>query len=523
MKSESGNRPNGAFDIVIIGGGINGCCIARDAAGRGYSVLLAEINDLASGTSSGSTKLIHGGLRYLEHFRLRLVRESLIEREILWSNAPHIISPLRFLLPHHEGLRPRWLLRVGLFLYDHLGGRKMLPPTATIDLRRDPAGQTLKPLFRTAFEYSDCWVDDARLVVLNARDAADRGAAIRTRTEVMSARRDNGSWQVELRPASGETAYTVTARLVVNAAGPWADRVAHRLSGANAASKVRLVRGSHIVVCKLFDDPRSFTFQNTDGRIVFAIPYEDDYTLIGTTDRDYAGDPGTVAIATEEIDYLCATVNEYFEKEVKPDDIVWSYSGVRLLFDDGASPAQEATRDYVLQQDGDARSGALINVFGGKITTCRTLSEEVLGKVETLLGKRGPAWTAAAPLPGGDFPATRGDDQRRRLLDDYPFLDDSLAARLVRTYGTRTRSILGNAKTIGELGRHFGAGLYEAEIRYLVNEEWAKSAEDVLWRRTKRGLGLSADEAQNLEVYIASIQHGEAADRAGRHCQSKPL
>ena len=302
MKPENCNCPNGAFDIVVIGGGINGCCIARDAAGRGYSVLLAEINDLASGTSSGSTKLIHGGLRYLEHFRLRLVRESLIEREILWSNAPHIISPLRFVLPHHEGLRPRWLLRVGLFLYDHLGGRKMLPPTAAIDLRYDPVGQTLKPLFRTAFEYSDCWVDDARLVVLNARDAADRGAVIRTRNEVISARRDNGGWQVELRPAANEPAYTVTARLVVNAAGPWADRVLHRLSGANAVSKVRLVQGSHIVVRKLFDDPRCFTFQNTDGRIVFTIPYEDDYTLIGTTDRDYTGDPGAVAIATEEID-----------------------------------------------------------------------------------------------------------------------------------------------------------------------------------------------------------------------------
>ena len=505
MTAESGNHPDPAFDIVVIGGGINGCCIARDAAGRGFSVLLAERNDLASGTSSGSTKLIHGGLRYLEHFRLRLVRESLIEREILWSNAPHIISPLRFVLPHHKGLRPRWLLRLGLFLYDHLGGRKLLPPAATLDLRRDPAGQTLKPRFTAAFEYSDCWVDDARLVVLNARDAADRGAAIKTRTEVVSARRGDDGWQVELRPASGEPAYEVTARMLVNAAGPWVDRVLPRLCGTSATAKVRLVQGSHIVVRKLFDDPRCFTFQHTDGRIVFAIPYEDDFTLIGTTDRDYAGDPDSVAIAADEIDYLCATVNEYFATEVNSDDIVWRYSAVRPLFDDGASPAQEVTRDYVLQQEGDANSGALINVFGGKITICRRLAEEVLGRVEDLLGKRGLAWTSTAALPGGEFPAAGADDQRRRLMDDYPYLDEHLAARLTRTYGTRARAVLGNAKSIGELGRHFGAGLYEAEIRYLVTEEWAQSAEDILWRRTKRGLALSAEEARQLEAYMEAM------------------
>jgi glycerol-3-phosphate dehydrogenase len=503
--------PSGAhtYDVFVIGGGINGCGIARDAAGRGFLVCLAELGDLAQGTSSGSTKLIHGGLRYLEHYRFGLVRKALIEREILWANAPHIIWPLRFVLPHHDRLRPRWLLRLGLFLYDNLGGRRLLQPTATLDLRRDPVGAALKPHFQAAFEYSDCWVDDARLVVLNARDAADRGAEIRTRTEVTGLVRENGGWRITLKPASGGE-IAATARLVVNAAGPWVDRVLSRVAGAGEARNVRLVQGSHVVVPRLYDDPRCFIFQHADGRIVFAIPFEQAFTLIGTTDLDYVGDPGTVAITADEIDYLCGAAAAYFRRPVRRDDVVWSYSGVRPLFDDGATSAQEATRDYVLRQDGDARSGVLINVFGGKITTYRRLAEAVLCGVEAVLGARGPAWTRTARLPGGDFPPTGAEALREELKRAYPFLDAAFAARLVRTYGSRAAAVLGPARTLGDLGRHFGADLHETEIRYLVREEWARCADDILWRRTKRGLALSPAEATALDAFVATLTDGAA-------------
>ncbi|MBN9253027.1 MAG: glycerol-3-phosphate dehydrogenase, partial [Mesorhizobium sp.] len=390
-------------DIVIIGGGINGCGIARDAVGRGFSVLLAEMNDLASGTSSGSTKLIHGGLRYLEFYEFRLVREALMEREVLWRNAPHIIWPMRFVLPYAEGLRPAWLLRLGLFLYDHIGGRKLLPATKTLDMHTDPSGKPLKRLFSKAFEYSDGWVNDARLVALNARDAADKGADIRVRTKVVSARRDDKVWTVTLEDTHTGVREEVTARLLVNAAGPWVDHVLTEAFGRNDVHNVRLVQGSHIVVPKKFDDPRAYFFQNKDGRIIFAIPYEEDFTLIGTTDQDYPGDPHDVKISDAEIDYLCAAASEYFAEPVKREDIVWTYSAVRPLYDDGASKAQEATRDYVLKSE---EGGApLLNAFGGKITTYRRLSEAMLEKIEGFLGKRGKPWTAVAPLPGGDFPA----------------------------------------------------------------------------------------------------------------------
>lgn len=498
-------------DVFIVGGGINGCGTARDAAGRGYSVYLAEMNDLASGTSSGSTKLIHGGLRYLEYYEFRLVRESLMEREVLWQNAPHIIWPLRFVLPHAEGLRPAWLLRLGLFLYDHIGGRKLLPAARTLDMRNDPAGKPLKPLFSKAFEYSDCWVNDARMVVLNARDAADRGATIRTRAKVVSAERQDGLWTIAVEDLWTGKVEEVRARLLVNAAGPWVD---HVLAGAvrqNDVHNVRLVQGSHIVVPKKFDDPRAYFFQNKDGRIIFAIPYEEDFTLIGTTDHDYDGDPGKVTISDAEIDYLCAAASEYFAKPVLREEIVWTYSAVRPLYDDGASKAQEATRDYVLKAD--TNGAPLVNIFGGKITTYRRLSEHMMEKIAALIGARGKPWTAKATLPGGDFPATGFDAQVAKLKAAYAFLDLKLARRLVRLYGTRARVLLGLARSEADLGRRFGADLYEAEIRYLMRHEWAATAADVLWRRTKRGLWLTREEAAGLDEYMTAARgkHHSAA------------
>src|SRR3982751_6520300 len=379
-------------DVFVIGGGVNGCGIARDAVGRGYSVFLAEMGDLASGTSSAATKLVHGGLRYLEYYEFRLVREALAEREVLWAMAPHIIWPMRFVLPHHKGLRPAWFLRLGLFVYDHIGTRKLLPPTKTLDLTRDPIGRPLKGNYSRAFEYSDCWVDDARLVALTARDAADKGAIISTRTKVVSAVREDGIWSIKLQDLDSKARATVKARLLVNAGGPWVDNVLRESLGQNEAHHVRLVKGSHIVVKKLFEHDRAYFFQNKDGSIIFAIPYERDFTLIGTTDQDFTGDPHGIRISEEETQYLLAAATEYFEKPVTWQDIVWTYAGVRPLFDDHASKSQEATRDYVLTTEGDKDSGALVNVFGGKLTTHRRLSESVLERIEGVLGARGKPW-----------------------------------------------------------------------------------------------------------------------------------
>jgi glycerol-3-phosphate dehydrogenase len=498
-------------DIFIIGGGINGCGIARDAAGRGYSVYLCEMDDLASGTSSSSTKLIHGGLRYLEHYEFRLVREALMEREVLWRIAPHIIRPMRFVLPHAEGLRPAWLLRLGLFLYDHIGGRKLLPPTRSIDMRSDPAGKPLKPLFRRAFEYSDGWVNDSRLVVLNARDAADRSAIIRTRTKVERARREGGGWLITIRDLQNRETEEVRARVLVNAAGPWVDRVLAGVVGEQRVHNVRLVAGSHIVVRKKFDDPRAYFFQNRDGRIIFAIPYEEDFTLIGTTDQDFVGDPKDVRITDAEVDYLCAAASEYFAEPVVRADIVWTYSAVRPLFDDGASKAQEATRDYVLKLDGGAGEPPILNVFGGKITTYRRLAEAALDNIAEHLGKRGRPWTASAALPGGDFPVTGFEGLVLQIRQSYSFLEPSYARRLTRLYGTKAHALLGSARSPSDLGARFGADLYEAEVRYLMQHEWAVTAEDVLWRRTKRGLRFSGDEIKTLQDYMAAAQEGKAA------------
>ncbi|MDH3668362.1 MAG: glycerol-3-phosphate dehydrogenase [Paracoccaceae bacterium] len=492
------------YDLAIIGGGVNGCGVARDAAGRGLSVLLCEQGDLAEATSSASTKLFHGGLRYLEFYEFRLVRKALIEREVLLSAMPHISWPLRFVLPHHRGMRPRWLLRLGLFIYDHLGGRKVLPPTRGLDLSRDPVGAPLKPEFRYAFEYSDCWVEDSRLVVLNARDAADRGADIRTRTRCEAARREDGHWSLSLRDVETGAETKVRSKALVNAAGPWVEDVVLNRIGENSTHRIRLVRGSHIVTKRIFDHDKPYIFQQSDGRIVFAIPYETDFTLIGTTDADHEGDPGAAECTADERAYLCRAVSEYFRAPVTEDQIVWTYSGVRPLYDDGVSSATQATRDYVLKlSDHDGRV-PLVNVFGGKITTYRRLAKAVLAKLDQYFPGMGPDWTASAPLPGGDFPVDGAEAIADALVGDYPFLDQAFARRLVRAYGTQAPDVLGTARSMADLGRCFGWNLTEREVVWLIEKEWARSAEDVVWRRSKIGLRLTKDQISALEDWIAA-------------------
>jgi glycerol-3-phosphate dehydrogenase len=501
------------FDLAIIGGGVNGCGIARDAVGRGNSVFLCEMNDLASGTSSWSTKLVHGGLRYLEYYEFRLVREALIEREILWQIAPHIIRPLRFVLPHHSGLRPAWLLRLGLFLYDHIGGRNLLPPTRSVDLTRDEVGKPLVPnRYTKGFEYSDCFVDDARLVVLTARDAADRGAEIRTRSRAVEIRQQDKIWHVTVEHAFSGARSTIQARALVNAGGPWVENVLASGAGVNARAKVRLVQGSHIVVPKLYAHDRAYMFQNSDGRIVFAIPYQDDFTLIGTTDRDYEGDPAKVKASAEEIEYLCNSVSEYLAKQVKPEDVVWTYSGVRPLYDDGASEAKAATRDYVFELD--TPGGApLLSIYGGKITTYRRLAEEALERLAPYLrsAKAREGWTAKSPLPGGDMDVSAIPALSAELVRNYPFLNSVHANRLAHAYGTRATRLLGSAKSMADLGQAFGATLTEAEVRYLMSSEWACTAEDIVWRRSKLGLRLSAAEIRGIDDWISA--HRAASER----------
>ncbi|WP_196240199.1 glycerol-3-phosphate dehydrogenase [Alsobacter soli] len=491
------------FDLAIIGGGVNGAGIARDAAGRGASVVLFEQNDLASATSSASTKLIHGGLRYLEYYEFRLVREALAEREVVWGMAPHIVWPLRFVLPHHAGLRPSWMLRLGLFLYDHLGGRRLLPATRSLDLRRDQAGAPLKAAFARGFEYSDCWVEDARLVVLNARDAAERGAAIRTRTKVVSAAREGELWKVETLSASGER-QVIRARALVNAAGPWVAQVANATLGGQSPASVRLVQGSHIVVPRIFDGPQCYIFQNADNRIVFAIPYEQDFTLIGTTDRDFKGDPSAVAASEEEIQYLCAAAGEYFKAPIRREDVVWTYSGVRPLYDDGATKAQEATRDYVLKLDAPEGAAPILSVFGGKITTFRRLAEAALAKLAPHLPTLDkPSWTGGTPLPGGDFDRLGFDSLVDNLRRRYPWIAAEHARRLARAYGTRAERILAGARSLAELGETFGADLTAREVEYLMDQEWAVEPADILWRRSKLGLRLDASQQAALAAFMA--------------------
>ena len=505
-------------DLFIIGGGINGCAIARDAAGRGLSVTLAEQGDLAQATSSASTKLFHGGLRYLEYFEFRLVREALEERETLLNAMPHISWPMRFVLPLHpdmrfdtstptarllpflKGRRPAWLIRLGLFLYDTLGGRKILPATRTLNLRSDPAGAPLQPKFAKAFEYSDCWIDDARLTALTARDAANHGAAIHTRTRVTAAHRDGDLWRIETTTPDGET-QTHHARALVNAGGPWVEDILRNVTHVASTESVRLVRGSHIVTRKLYDHDRCYFFQGEDGRIIFAIPYEQDFTLIGTTDQDHDGPPETAQCSQAEAEYLCTFASNYFEHPVTADQIVWTYSGVRPLYNDGASSATAATRDYVLAVDADGPP--LLNVFGGKITTYRRLAETAMTKLSPFFNGLKGAWTAGVPLAGAGFDPRDTQDQIAKLAGDYPFLGASWAERLFRHYGTDSRAILRDAARIEDLGQSFGPTLTQAEVDWLMDKEWACCAEDVAWRRTKLGLRLSAEEMAALDAYMA--------------------
>jgi glycerol-3-phosphate dehydrogenase len=515
-------------DLFIIGGGVNGCGIARDAAGRGLSVVLAEQGDLARATSSASTKLFHGGLRYLEYFEFRLVREALEERETLLRAMPHISWPMRFVLPMSpdmrfendtptsrllgavmpwmKGRRPAWLIRFGLFLYDTLGGRKILPATRTLDLTTDPAGRPLKPMFRRAYEYSDCWVEDSRLVALNARDAAARGARILVGTRVVSAARAGEEWRIVTEDRDGRTEHR--ARALVNAGGPWVGEIIRDVTHVKAAGGVRLVRGSHIVTRKLYDHDRCYFFQGTDGRIIFAIPYERDFTLIGTTDMDHEGAPDTARCTEAERDYLLAFASRYFETPVTAGDVVWSYSGVRPLYNDGTSSATAATRDYVLALD-DA-GAPVLNVFGGKITTYRRLAEGALAKLSRFFpGASGP-WTAGVALPGGDFPHDGVAALTARLRESYPFLTEYWAGRMIRAYGTEAEVILGAAASASDLGRDFGATLTEAEVRWLVTHEFARTAQDILWRRSKLGLRVTTDNVEALDAFVREI-----APRAG--------
>jgi glycerol-3-phosphate dehydrogenase len=484
------------YDLAIIGGGINGTGIARDASGRGLSVLLVERGDLACGTSSASTKLIHGGLRYLEYYEFRLVREALTEREVLLRMAPHIIRPMRFVLPYRSGGRPWWMLRAGLFLYDHLGGRALLPATTALDLRDDPAGSPLQPDISRGFEYSDLWADDSRLVVLTARDAADRGADIRPRTSCVAARAEDGVWTLTLSGGVAER-----ARVLVNAAGPSVSHVLSEIVGQNTPTRVRMVKGSHIVVRRLFAHDKSYLFQNADGRICFAIPWQNDFTLIGTTDEDFAGDPFQVAISTAEIAYLCDCVSAWLRAPVRPEDVVWTYAGVRPLRDDGASAAQEATRDYVLELNG---SPPVLSVFGGKITTYRRLAETAMDRLAPLFPGLRPRWTASSSLPGGDFPWNGLFTLRNDLARRYAFLPGETITRLAHAYGTRTARILGDAQSFMDLGATFGADLSEREVNWLVRNEWALTADDILWRRGKLGLRFTPQDVSDLERYLAS-------------------
>lgn len=510
-----------ALDLFVIGGGVNGCGIARDAAGRGLSVALAEKGDLGGATSSASTKLFHGGLRYLEYFEFRLVRESLREREVLLRAMPHIAWPMRFVLPYDpamrfaadtpaarllglvmpwaRGRRPAWMIRAGLALYDAMGGRRLLPGTRSLDLARDIAGRPLQPRFARAFEYSDVWVEDSRLVVLNARDAAARGARILPRTEVVAARREGELWRVSLRHADGRDE-DLHARALVNAAGPWAGEVLSGRLGVNSAERVRLVRGSHIVTRRLFEHDRCYFFQGTDGRIIFAIPYETDFTLIGTTDEEHHGDPGAPACTPAERDYLCGFASSYFARPVTPEDVVWSFSGVRPLHDDGTKSATAATRDYVLGLD--AAGPPLLTVFGGKITTHRRLAEAALARLAPHFPQaRGP-WTAGVPLPGGDFPVDRFEGLVIELQAEYPYLTEAWARRLARAYGTEAHEVLGGAREAEALGRDFGATLTEAELVWLTAQEWARTAEDVVWRRSKLGLRLTPEQIADIDTWM---------------------
>jgi glycerol-3-phosphate dehydrogenase len=499
--------PASVYDLAIVGGGINGTGIARDAAGRGLKVFLAEMGDLAGATSSASSKLIHGGLRYLERWHFRLVRDSLQEREVLLGIAPHIIRPLRFVLPHVPGMRSKGLIRLGLALYDRLSERHRIPASSAVDLARDPAGRALKPSLDSGFAYYDCWVDDARLVVLNARDAADRGAVIETRTRFVSARRFEGLWSIELE--TGGVKRLIFARALVNAAGPWADQVARTaLDDANAvkAPTLRLVKGSHIVVPRIVGAEDAYLLQSPDGRVVFALPFEERFTLIGTTDVSVSGDPRAAAApSAEEEAYLLELANGFFARALKPDDIVWRFAGVRPLIDDGEASASAVSREYALNLLANGDEPPLLNVIGGKITTYRRLAEEALAKLKPYFPDMSGQWTAGAALPGGDLAEGGIEAYRLDLARRRPGLDAALLSRLARLYGTRADALLGDAETSADLGAALGGGLTEREVHYLKTNEWALEPEDVLWRRTKAGLHMTAEEREQATARLEAL------------------
>ncbi len=507
MPQPSGTA-DGPVDLLVVGGGINGTGIARDAVGRGLRVLLVEQSDLASATSSASTKLIHGGLRYLEYYEFRLVREALIEREVLLAAAPHIIWPLTFVLPHERSLRPAWMIRIGLFLYDHLGGRRRLQGSRGVNLRHGPLGAPLKPAFVKGFTYADCWVEDSRLVLLNARDAAERGARILPRTRCTAARRAGDLWEATIEDRVGGERQAVRARALVNAAGPWAASFIDTALSLPRPHRLRLIKGSHIIVRRLYEGDHAYILQNEDRRIVFAIPYEREFTLIGTTDVPYDGDPSAVAIAPDEVRYLCNVVNRYFRRAVAPADVVWTYAGVRPLYDDESADASAVTRDYVLELDGDNGAPPLLSVFGGKITTFRKLAEHALEKLAPRFPQAGPAWTHAAPLPGGDLPGGDFEAFLDNLRARHPWLPATLARRYARAYGTRVERLLGDAQGTNDLGRHLGDDLYGREVEYLVDHEWAMSAEDILWRRSKLGLHLAPSTIDALAAWFDGTPAG---------------
>ena len=490
-----------SYDVVVVGGGINGAGIARDAAGRGLKVLLVEQGDLANYTSSASTKLVHGGLRYLEYYEFRLVQKALAEREVLMGIAPHIIWPLRFVMPHVKALRPAWMIRMGLFLYDHLGGRKKLPGSKGINLQQHPAGKPLDDSLRKGFIYSDCWVQDSRLVVLNCMDVAARGGRVMPRTRCTNAERSDERWSVELTDVNSGRRQIVHSRAVVNAAGPWVARLLSDAMHRSQDKDVHLVKGSHIVVPAMFEHEDSYLFQNTDGRVIFAIPYEQHFTLIGTTDVAYEGNPAEATASAEEIQYLCDAVNRYFKQDITPEDVVWTYSGVRALYDESEEENVSAvSRDYSLDLDDGA--APLLSVFGGKITTYRTLARQAVDRIAPLLGAEITDWTGKEALPGGDIPNEDFDAYLQTLQQSRPWLPADMRWRLARNYGTEVERMLGDAASLDDLGEHFGADLYEAELRYLKRYEWAMTAEDAIWRRTKLGLMLDPAQRERVDAWF---------------------
>ena len=517
---------NNKYDIFIIGGGINGAGIARDAAGRGYAVALAEMNDFASGTSSASTKLFHGGLRYLEFFEFRLVREALIEREVLLKVTPHISWPMRFVLPVNPEMqvesytpislvlarlmpwmkerRPTWLIRLGLYVYDFLGKRNILPGTVTVDLKNNEVGKPLQEKYKIAFEYSDCWVEDSRLTLLNVIDAQQRGATIYSRTKVMSAIQEKGVWKIQLKSEEGKNSFC-SSKILINAAGPWVVDVIQNLAHLESHDKVRLIKGSHIVTKKLFEHEKCYIFQGEDGRVLFAIPYEEDYTLIGTTEVEHSNIYTYPECSNAEIDYIIAFVNSYLANKISKSDVIWTYSGVRPLYDDGAgSAAAAATRDYAVKVNSSAGAPAL-NIFGGKITTYRRLAERVMSEIDQIMRKKTDPWTAGVALPGGDTSIEGVTELRQSLALQLPFLDKFTIRRLIRQYGTQCAFIFRNINSIDDLGEHFGHGLFAHEIDWAIANEWVQTAEDFLWRRTKLGLRLTKSQASVLEEYITNF------------------